>query len=150
MGYNETLCILGEPMFNFNTDPHAEKLNARITKLLDVLDGLDGSTEEYTKTTINLVKLLELKDRIIKTGNETDKIKNDQQKFEGDQNLEAAKITLDREKFAADQEKTRSWKPSPDAIIGGAVSLIGILAILHHEKLNVVSSKALGFVGRMR
>lgn len=137
-------------MFNFNTDPHAEALNARIMKLLETLEKVDGSTEEYTKITSNLVKLLELKDRILKTGNESNKIENENAKAMNDNIREHRKIDLDREKFEAEQEKTRSWKPSPDAIISGAVSLIGILAILHHEKLNVVSSKALGFVGRMR
>ena len=43
-----------------------------------------------------------------------------------------------------------NWKPSPDAVISGAVSILGIVLILHYEKINIVTSKALGFVGKMK
>jgi len=42
--------------------------------------------------------------------------------------------------------RSRWTMPSSDAILTGAVSLLGIVLILHYEKLDVVSSKALGFV----
>lgn len=39
---------------------------------------------------------------------------------------------------------------SKDALVAGAVNLTGILLIIHHEKLHVISSKALGFVGKFK
>jgi hypothetical protein len=48
------------------------------------------------------------------------------------------------------KETNSSWRPSPDAIVGGAVSILGILLILKYEKLDVVTSKALSFVGKTK
>jgi hypothetical protein len=124
-------------MFNFINNPHTDALNTRIAALLNELENVTGSSDEYTKTTSNIAKLMELQNQFIKTANETAKLET-----------EDRKVHLDEDKFVADQEKQRSWKPSPDAIVGAAASVIGILAILHHEKFNVVTSKALGFVGR--
>lgn len=43
-----------------------------------------------------------------------------------------------------------SWIPSPDALIGVAGSLLSVALILHYEKIDVVTSKALAFVGKMK
>jgi hypothetical protein len=40
----------------------------------------------------------------------------------------------------------RKRKVSPDAIVGGVVSLVGIGMIIWHEKADVITTKALGFV----
>lgn len=42
------------------------------------------------------------------------------------------------------------WKFSPDTLLVVGGNLLGIGLILSHEKLNVISSKALGFVLRGR
>lgn len=42
------------------------------------------------------------------------------------------------------------FKVSPDTIVVGLINLVGIGLILGHEKLNVITSKALGFVIRGR
>ena len=39
---------------------------------------------------------------------------------------------------------------SPDVIVSSVVSLAGILSILYFEKLGVITSKALGFVHKIR
>lgn len=39
---------------------------------------------------------------------------------------------------------------SKDALVAGAVNLAGIILIINHEKLHVISTKALGFVGKFR
>lgn len=39
---------------------------------------------------------------------------------------------------------------SPDAILAASVNLAGILAILHYERVHVVTSKALAFVMKLR
>jgi len=151
-------------MFNFNDTTHADKLDKAIADLLEELDALTGSQEDYTTTATNLAKLMELKNQAIKTGNEATKIENDNIKAQTDNlnerekiqteqskiDLDRDKFRLDTDKFAADQETLRSWKPSPDAIVGAAASVIGILFVLHYEKLGVVTSKALGFIGKMK
>jgi hypothetical protein len=42
------------------------------------------------------------------------------------------------------------WKISPDTVVIVASNLLGILIILNFEKLDVISTKALGFVMRGR
>lgn len=41
---------------------------------------------------------------------------------------------------------TADWKVSPDTIVVVAANLLGILLILNHERLDIISTKALGFV----
>jgi len=48
------------------------------------------------------------------------------------------------------KEINPSWRPSPDALVGALGSILGIVLILHYEKLGVVTSKALSFVGKMK
>lgn len=43
-----------------------------------------------------------------------------------------------------------SKKLSKDAILGAATSLAGILAVLHYERLAVVSSKAFGLIMKIK
>lgn len=47
------------------------------------------------------------------------------------------------------KELNPSWRPSPDALIGVIGSLASILLILKYEKLDIITSKALSFVGKM-
>lgn len=162
-------------MKDFANNPHATALDQRIDKLLEQLGGLTGESEDYSKTLTNLVKLMDARDKIIKTSNETSKIEADARRidneFDANQerivlekmrldndilletrrtSIEDSKLRLEEERFAADQEKSRSWRPSPDAVVGAAVSIVTILSILHYEKLNNISSKALGFVRMMK
>lgn len=48
------------------------------------------------------------------------------------------------------KEMNPSWRPSPDALVGAAGSVLGIVLILHFEKLGVITSKALSFVTKMK
>jgi hypothetical protein len=70
-------------------------------------------------------------------------------------------LNADDEKYAAASDQlvklmklkndiTPSWRPSPDALVGAASSVLGIILILHYEKLGVITSKALSFVGKMK
>lgn len=96
-------------MFNFTKKPHDVALDEAISSILNTMNGLDESSEEYDAASDQLVKLLKLK-----------------------------------------KESNPSWRPSPDALVGAVGSLAGIFLILHYEKLNVISSKALAFVGKMK
>jgi hypothetical protein len=92
-------------MFNFNKTPQNVALDTAISDLLEELESMTGSNEDYAETADQLVKLMKLK-----------------------------------------QEINPAWRPSPDAVVAAAGSLLGILAILHYEKFNVITSKALSFV----
>ena len=48
------------------------------------------------------------------------------------------------ERVYALKNKTKKLDPNTVAVVGG--NLVGILLILNHEKLNVITTKALGFV----
>ncbi len=48
------------------------------------------------------------------------------------------------------KELNPSWRPSPDALVGALGSVLGILLILNFEKMNVISSKALAFVSKIK
>lgn len=135
-------------MLNFDEATQDEALEEIITQQIRKLDGLDGGTEQYTNTANNIVKLLKIKNETTKTEseilNESLKISIEEAKTATD----AEKLQFEREKFEFEKDKDRSWRPSPDAVVAAAGSILGILAILHHEKLGVVTSKALSFVGK--
>ena len=44
--------------------------------------------------------------------------------------------------------KPQSKVPSADVILGSFTNLLGISAVLHYEKLNVITSKAFGWIRR--
>jgi hypothetical protein len=44
------------------------------------------------------------------------------------------------------KEEEKPSRPSPDTLILVSANLVGIAMILRHEHLNVITSKALGFV----
>ena len=48
------------------------------------------------------------------------------------------------------KELNPSWRPSPDALVGAAGSILGILLIIKFEKLDVITSKALSFVTKTK
>lgn len=76
--------------------------------------------------------------------------------------LELAKLQADTPEYDAVLDKIeRLYKlrlPEPeaskpvsaDALVAGAVNLAGILLIINHERVNVISTKALAFVGKFR
>lgn len=45
---------------------------------------------------------------------------------------------------------SKSWRPSPDALVSAVASITGVVLILNFEKLGIVTSKAMGFVGKMK
>jgi hypothetical protein len=45
-----------------------------------------------------------------------------------------------------EHDTVKRWHPSPDTVLTAAVNIIGIVLIIRHEDVNVISSKALGFV----
>ena len=52
----------------------------------------------------------------------------------------------------SDLEKMRQKpnRPSADVMIQSAVHILGVAMIIRHEQFNIITSKALGFVPRIR
>lgn len=48
------------------------------------------------------------------------------------------------------KEDNSSWRVSPDTLVMVAGNLLGIILIVGHERMNVVTSKALNFVMKLR
>ena len=48
------------------------------------------------------------------------------------------------------KDKNTKKRVSPDTWVASGVNLAGILFIIKHEQFNVIASKALGFVAKMR
>lgn len=46
--------------------------------------------------------------------------------------------------------REKPQRPSPDVIIQSATYIIGVGMVLRHEELNVITTKALGFLPRIR
>lgn len=48
------------------------------------------------------------------------------------------------------QAENRPRSVSPDVLVSAAASLLGIILILHYERTEIVTTKAIGFVPKMR
>lgn len=59
---------------------------------------------------------------------------------------ELSELTETLEKLYKMQSSKKTHQVSPDALLAVAGNLLGIGLILNHERLHVVTSKALGFV----
>lgn len=46
--------------------------------------------------------------------------------------------------------KSPSWTPSPDAVLAAVATIGTTILVLHYEKLGAVTSKAFGFIGKMK
>ena len=45
-----------------------------------------------------------------------------------------------------EHDTVKRYRPSPDVLVTSAVALIQVLVIIKHEDVNIITSKALGFV----
>lgn len=110
-----------------------EQLLAEINRIYGVMQRMDPDEDEYQALMNRYMKLFELHLESIKTETEVAKADN-----------EAYKMKVELEKIKRQNE------PNVNDLIGAATNIAGILAILHHEKLNVISTKALGFVKKLK
>lgn len=64
---------------------------------------------------------------------------------------EYEKLLSELERVEAMIVKNPSWsfKPSADVILNGGISIASILLILQHEKLGIVTSKAVAFIPKL-
>jgi len=110
---------------------------------------LDLKREDYQNIQTFKQGEIELKGQELDIRRQEIELKRDElesRKFDSDKNLELKdnELTLRREEF----ESSRKISPETWATIGG--NLIGIALIIGYERVNVLTSKAVNFVTKLR
>lgn len=132
-------------------NPHLGALDTAIDECFTDMNSITVDDEKYDKMTNQLIKLLRLREEL--TNKETDyELKREELNIKrADSGLKQDELDLKREQFEFDVEETKK-KPKISyetlALIGG--NLLGIVMILNHERANVVASKALSFVAKLK
>lgn len=120
------------------SEPSPEsKLDEAITDVLARLSQLDPSTKEHASATDQLVKLYELK--------------QENQKHHLEARTSATKHMLEQQ--AQSHQEALDSKPKPidrNTLVLAGANLLGIVLIVGHERANVVTSKAIGFIKTLR
>lgn len=83
--------------------------------------------------------------------NEIDRLEEVLQDYDSD-SKEYSKVLKHLERLHAlnDKNKTFKFTVSGDTLVLGTVNVLGILLVLHYEKLDVVSSKAFSLISKLR
>ena len=115
-------------------------LNQAIDDLIAAMIKEKAGTQEYAKLVDQLIKLYKLKEIDINAVLKEAEFLNKQQQQEAETELKK----LDIRQKLREMKLPFGMKPETLAII--AANLLGILLILNHERLNVVTSKAVSFV----
>lgn len=124
--------------------PELEKLNEAIDGTLTVLHNLQETSEDYDKVTEQLSRLMKIKQMILELSLKADETKN--KEYEREETFALKKRELDlklKELEKPDRVSKETW-----AVV--AANLIGIGMIIGHERVNVIASKALGFIMKSR
>jgi len=120
------------------------KLNEAITRVLDSMANKEPDSTEYAALTARLTslyKLVELDSNIQLKVIESKNKQEESQKTLEVKELERQIKLKELENFA---------KPKPDTLALIAANIVGIVLIIGHERANVITSKALGFVSKLR
>jgi 5'-deoxynucleotidase YfbR-like HD superfamily hydrolase len=118
-----------------NTRQENHDLQELITAHISKMDGKEVDTEEYERSARALKVLMEAR-----------KIEEDIENPD-----EAASRKLNAEAVLLEIEAEKPWYlVSTDQAAGIAASLAGILLVLHFEKLNVMTSKAMGLLPKIK
>lgn len=110
-----------------STDPNETSgLDKTIASVFTDLDGFTSETDEFRNATDQLVKLHALK------------------------MAEKTAVIDEIVKIQSMEHENRPLRVTPDTLALVASNLIGILVIVGYEQKHIVSSKALGFLGKLR
>jgi len=109
----------------FAPDPR-QPLDKALDAALNDLHGHHATSEEYAKTLDTIVKL---------------------HKMKLDSEVNVLDTTVKKHKMTLDEKPPRV---SPDTIAIVAANLLGIVMILKHEKLDIITSKAFALVMKPR
>lgn len=103
------------------------ELNRAIEKVADFINESDPKSEECIKAIRSLKELLDLKERLNPKPQVIEVVKPEVKKRISPETIEVLKI-----------------------VVPAITSLVGILIIIKYEEMNILTSKALGFIGRFR
>ena len=124
------------------TEPNA--LNAVIDQLITKLSGEETGTKEYAILVDQLTKLYKLKE--IDTNLELKIIESDDKQRTNEVQSEIAELEIEIARKGL--KIPFGIKPETLALI--AANLAGIALIIGHERFNVVTTKAIGFVKQLK
>ena len=119
-------------------------LNQAIDDLIAAMQKEKPGTQEYAKLVDQLIKLYKLKEIDINSVLKEAEFLNKQQQQEAETELKK----LDIRQRLKEMKLPFGMKPETVAII--AANLVGIALILNHERLNVVTTKAVTFVTKLK
>lgn len=156
------------------------RLNPLIDEIVTQMAGEDCGTEEYAKMAARLTELyklmqieIELKlktndnsikqqemiqDAEVKERDSLSKLKeinsNSQMRIDDatlrQQEMDAKLRLMDVEIESKKDEIEKRRRVSPDTLALIAANIVGIVVIIGHERANVIASKALGFVSKLK
>lgn len=143
----------------FFTDPTA--LNEVIDDLLEKMNDSDEIKEKVEMAEL-LTKLYKLKEIDVKLALQDAELRHKEKTAHAEQltkeeelRLKKAALTVETEMAELNIEtKKREMKLpfglKPETVAVVAANLIGVALVLNHEKLNIVTSKAFGFVTKLK
>lgn len=143
----------------FFTDPTA--LNEAIDDILKEMNDSDDIKEKVEMAEL-LTKLYKLKEIDIKLALQDAELRHKEKTAHAEQLTKEEELRLKKMALAAEttmaelniETKRREMKLpfglKPETVAVVAANLIGVALVLNHEKLNVVTSKAFGFVTKLK
>lgn len=166
-------------MFNLDPIVNPNKLIARIDSLLDKMAEVEEGSPEYTNMTTQLNQLYkaleidtniktkvldtygkqnELESRLAQQEAELDHKKSEMismyelklrelamRQSESDVTVDLRSVETDLKKKEIEDRR----RVSPDTVAAIAANVVGILLIIGHERISVISTKALGFIPKV-
>lgn len=127
-------------------------LDEAIKRLLDEMSGIDCDTEEYAKRVDQLTKLFKMREieynytlKALENYNKQKELADKEKDLAADCELKKIEAALKQKQL----DSTR-FGLSADTLAIIAANLAGIVLILGYEKVNVVTSKAIGFVSKLK
>ena len=130
--------MTNQAMFSDST-----KLNEAIDRILTAMSDLEPDTKEYSTQLDQLVKLYKLKEIDVK-------LYLQEQETDSKAEALAADAVLKDLQADAMRDERRFFGIKADTLVLVGANLAGIALILGHERLNVVTTKALGFVSKLK
>ena len=119
-------------------------LNTVIDQLIQLLETETPGTKDYTALVDQLTKLYKLKE--IDTNLELKIVESEDKERINEVQTEILELELDQKK----KESKIPFGIKPETLALIAANLAGIALILGHERLNVVTTKAIGFVSKLK
>jgi hypothetical protein len=133
----------------------ATKLDSLIEEIIEQLAGHDAASEEYAKMADQLTKLYKLKqietELKLKTNDQDIKDRELYSTISIKENeLGDKRLLMDVEIESKQDEIARRKRVSPETLALIAANLTGIVIVVGYERVNIIATKALGFVSRLK